>query len=136
MIPSMNRPASPYDNASCESFMKTLKREEVYVNAYRDLDHVRTNVAAFIEQYDNRDRVHSALRYRSPEEFEDAVSLTIPATGATMRCLSPRALARAASLARDQAAATEAGKGAPFNKLPSVLIPNCLNRGVHPKSVC
>jgi putative transposase len=46
MIPSMSRPANPYDNASCESFMKTLKREEVYANTYRDLDHLRTNVAA------------------------------------------------------------------------------------------
>jgi transposase InsO family protein len=49
MIPSMSRPANPYDNASCESFMKTLKREEVYANAYRDLDHLRMNIAAFIE---------------------------------------------------------------------------------------
>ena len=39
MIPSMSRPANPYDNASCESFMKTLKREEIYANEYRDLDH-------------------------------------------------------------------------------------------------
>ena len=41
MIPSMSRPANPYDNASCESFMKTLKREEIYANEYRDLDHLR-----------------------------------------------------------------------------------------------
>jgi transposase InsO family protein len=39
MIPSMSRPANPYDNASCESFMKTLKREEIYANDYRDLEH-------------------------------------------------------------------------------------------------
>ena len=89
--------------------MKTLKREEVYANTYRDLDHLRTNVAAFIEQHYNRDRLHSALGYRYPEEFEDAASLTIPATGATMRFFRPRALARAASLARNQAASTEAG---------------------------
>jgi transposase InsO family protein len=38
MIPSMSRPANPYDNASCESFIKTLKREEIYANAYEDLD--------------------------------------------------------------------------------------------------
>ena len=49
MIPSMSRPANPYDNASCESFMKTLKREEIYATAYRDLDHLRSNLAAFIE---------------------------------------------------------------------------------------
>ena len=70
MLPSMSRPANPYDNASCESFMKTLKREEIYANTYRDLDHLRANIAAFIEQYYNRVRLHSALGYRSPEEFE------------------------------------------------------------------
>ena len=74
MIPSMSRPANPYDNASCESFMKTLKREEIYANPYRDLDHLRTNIEAFIEQYYNRGRLHSALGYRSPEEFEQAAS--------------------------------------------------------------
>lgn len=109
MLPSMSRPANPYDNASCESFMKTLKQEEVYANTYRDLDHLRANIAAFIEQYYNRVRLHSALGYHSPEEFEDAASSTTPVTGATMRCFRPRARARAASSARDQAAATEAG---------------------------
>ena len=81
MIPSMSRPANPYDNASCESFMKTLKREEIYANQYQDLDDLRTNVDAFIEQYYNRQRLHSALGYRPPEEFEQAVEAS---TGATM----------------------------------------------------
>src|SRR6266511_2444369 len=72
MIPSMSRPANPYDNASCESFMKTLKREEIYANDYRDLDHLRANIEVFIEQYYNRCRLHSALGYKSPEEFEQA----------------------------------------------------------------
>ena len=49
MIPSMSRPANPYDNASCESFMKTLKREELYANDYLDLDHLRRNIESFIE---------------------------------------------------------------------------------------
>ncbi len=109
IIPSMSRPANPYDNASCESFMKTLKREEIYVNTYRDLDHLRANIAAFIEQYYNRGRLHSALGYHSPEEFEQVASPATTATGATMRFFKPRALDRAASSARDQAAATEAG---------------------------
>jgi transposase InsO family protein/transposase-like protein len=109
MIPSMSRPANPYDNASCESFMKTLKREESYAHTYRDLDHLHANIAVFIEQSYNRVRLHSALGYHSPEEFEHAASSTIPATGATMRCFKPRARARAASSARDQVAATEAG---------------------------
>ena len=91
MIPSMSRSANPYDNASCESFMKTLKQEEVYANTYRVLDHLRTNMAVFIEPYDNRGRLHSALDYHSPEEFEDAARSVIPATGATMRFFRPRA---------------------------------------------
>jgi len=84
MIPSMSRPASPYDNASCESFMKTLKREEIYANDYRDLDHLRANIEAFIEQYYNRCRLHSALGYRPPEEFEQAVNPGATSAGATM----------------------------------------------------
>src|SRR6266581_8763884 len=70
VIPSMSRPANPYDNASCESFMKTLKREEIYANKYDDLENLRANIEEFIEQYYNRQRLHSALGYRSPEEFE------------------------------------------------------------------
>jgi len=70
MVPSMSRPANPYDNASCESFMKTLKREEIYANRYDNLEHLRANIEEFIEQYYNRQRLHSALGYRSPEEFE------------------------------------------------------------------
>lgn len=84
MIPSMSRPANPYDNASCESFMKTLKREEIYANDYRDLDHLRTNIEAFVEQYYNRCRLHSALGYQPPAEFEQALESTTAASGATM----------------------------------------------------
>jgi putative transposase len=84
MIPSMSRPANPYDNASCESFMKTLKREEIYANEYRDLDHLFANIEAFIEQYYNRCRLHSALGYRPPEEFERDASPAINSAGATM----------------------------------------------------
>jgi len=70
MIPSMSRPANPYDNASCESFIKTLKREEIYANSYENLEHLRANIETFIEQYYNQQRLHSALGYRTPEEFE------------------------------------------------------------------
>jgi transposase InsO family protein len=66
----MSRPANPYDNATCESFLKTLKREEIYANAYRDFEDLRRRLEEFIERYYNRCRLHSALRYRSPEEFE------------------------------------------------------------------
>lgn len=84
VIPSMSRPANPYDNASCESFIKTLKREEIYANNYRDLDHLHANIEEFIEQYYNRSRLHSALGYRSPEEFEQAAKTTTTPDGATM----------------------------------------------------
>jgi hypothetical protein len=84
LIPSMSRPANPYDNASCESFMKTLKREEIYANEYRDLDHLRENVAVFIDSYYNRGRLHSALGYKPPEEFEQAANSATISQGATM----------------------------------------------------
>ena len=71
MMPSISRPGNPYDNASCESFMKTLKREEIYANDYRDLEHLVESVEKFIEHYYNRCRLHSALGYRPPEEFEE-----------------------------------------------------------------
>ena len=70
MLPSMSRPANPYDNASCESFIKTLKREEIYANEYENLEHLRDHVEEFIERYYNQKRLHSALGYRSPDEFE------------------------------------------------------------------
>ena len=73
MVPSMSRPANPYDNASCESFIKTLKREEIYANDYRDIEHLHINLELFIQQYYNRHRLHSALGYRPPEEFEEAM---------------------------------------------------------------
>lgn len=84
IVPSMSRPANPYDNASCESFMKTLKREEIYANKYRDIEHLRINLELFIRQYYNRHRLHSALGYRPPEEFEEALNTTSATEGATM----------------------------------------------------
>jgi transposase InsO family protein len=84
IIPSMSRPANPYDNASCESFMKTLKREEIYANTYLDLDHLRTNIEMFIEHYYNHCRLHSALGYQSPAEFERQLESATTNAGATM----------------------------------------------------
>ena len=74
MIASMSRPGNPYDNAKCESFMRTLKREEIYVTRYLNLEHLHSNLGEFIEQYYNRKRLHSALGYRSPEEFEQTMA--------------------------------------------------------------
>ncbi len=84
IVPSMSRPGNPYDNAFCESFMKTLKREEIYANTYRDLEHLRANIEAFIEHYYNRCRLHSALGYLSPEQFEQGLSSDHKTAAATM----------------------------------------------------
>ena len=70
MVASMSRPANPYDNAVCESFMKTLKQEEIYCHGYRDKEQLSEHVEEFIGEYYNRQRLHSALGYRTPEEFE------------------------------------------------------------------
>ena len=81
MLPSMSRPANPYDNASCESFMRTLKREEINANTYRDLEDLRAHIEEFIERYYNRIRLHSALGYLPPEEFEQAAAPSGQANG-------------------------------------------------------
>ncbi len=70
MLPSMSRPANPYDNATFESFLKTLKREEIHAGVYRDFEDLHERVEEFIERYYNRCRLHSALGYCSPEDFE------------------------------------------------------------------
>jgi putative transposase len=67
---SMSRTASPYDNAQAESFMKTLKYEEVYRTEYRNLEDARASIGAFLDKIYNRERLHSALGYRPPLEFE------------------------------------------------------------------
>jgi transposase InsO family protein len=68
--PSMSRAGCPYDNAMAESFMKTLKAEEVDAAQYADLADARNAVGGFIDHVYNRQRLHSALGYRPPEEFE------------------------------------------------------------------
>ena len=71
MLPSMSRPGNPYDNATCESFLKTLKREEVHATSYRDFEDLQSRLEEFIERYYNRSRLHSALGYCSPVNFEE-----------------------------------------------------------------
>ena len=67
---SMSRTASPYDNAQAESFIKTLKYEEVYRTEYRNLEEARASIGEFLDKIYNRERLHSALGYRPPLEFE------------------------------------------------------------------
>ncbi len=71
---SMSRKGNPYDNAACESFMKTLKYEEVYRNEYRDFEEARASLKEFLERVYNQKRLHSALGYLPPAEFESGAA--------------------------------------------------------------
>jgi len=73
--PSMSRVGNPYDNAKAERFMRTLKEEEVYASSYRDIAEARAGIGHFIETVYNRERLHSALDYLTPEEYEATVPL-------------------------------------------------------------
>ena len=84
---SMSRRGNPYDNATCESFMKTLKYEEVYRTEYRDLDDARRSIGVFLEKVYNHKRLHSALGYVPPAEFE--VQRAAQSMEAAARLLSP-----------------------------------------------
>jgi putative transposase len=88
ILPSMSRPGNPYDNAFCESFIKTLKREQICAHKYQYLDELNAHLEEFIEQYYNRLRLHSALGYKTPEEFE--VACAPPTAGAEPKMSFPR----------------------------------------------
>jgi putative transposase len=88
---SMSRVGNPYDNAKAESFMKTLKQEEVNGSAYRDAENARCRIGTFIEQVYNRQRLHSALDYRPPEEYEETLprlraAISPPSISITENC--------------------------------------------------
>jgi transposase InsO family protein len=71
----MSRKGNPYDNAQCERFIKTLKYGEVYLNEYETQSEARTSISKFIEKVYNQKRLHSALGYLPPAEFEQALAL-------------------------------------------------------------
>jgi Transposase and inactivated derivatives len=79
---SMSRKGNPWDNAACESFMKTLKYEEVYRNEYRDLAEARASIGEFLERVYNQKRLHSALGYLPPAEFEAQLAAQTAETAA------------------------------------------------------
>jgi transposase InsO family protein len=78
ILASMSRVGNPYDNAKAESFMKTLKQEEVDGSNYRNVQHARRQIGSFLENTYNRQRLHSALDYRPPVEFEAHMQQRIP----------------------------------------------------------
>jgi putative transposase len=77
---SMSRRGTPYDNAYAESFIKTLKHEEIYLNEYADLAEAEASIEHFLVEVYNRRRLHSALGYRPPVEFEARARQTIAVT--------------------------------------------------------
>jgi putative transposase len=76
VIISMSRPGNPFDNAKAESFMKTLKTEELNARSFKTIDDARTRIDDFIANIYNTERLHSALGYLSPLEFETAFAMT------------------------------------------------------------
>jgi putative transposase len=80
IIASVSRPANPGDNDNCESFFRTLKREEIRTAEYSNVEDLRIKISRFIDNYYNRERLYSALGYRSPAEFEK-VAISAGAAG-------------------------------------------------------
>jgi putative transposase len=76
VIISMSRPGNPFDNAKAESFMKTLKTEELNARSFKTIDDARTRIDDFIANIYNTERLYSALGYLSPLEFETAFAMT------------------------------------------------------------
>lgn len=78
LLGSMSRPANPYDNAHIESFMKTVKHEEIFLRPYRTMADLMTQLPIYLERVYNGTRLHSALGYVPPDEFEQQHFLTNP----------------------------------------------------------
>ena len=87
---SMSRPGRPWENGRCESFLKTLKQEEIDARPYRTMEELEQHLAEFIEQIYNGVRLHSALGYLSPEEFEKRPAQREPVPAWLPACMSFR----------------------------------------------
>jgi transposase InsO family protein len=89
--PSMSRPGNPYDNARAESFMKTLKQEQISGQKWRDLEELRAGLQQFFEEIYNRKRLHSAIRSEKPAGFEAKLRPTVSTqlSGARVEPLAP-----------------------------------------------
>ena len=88
MVISMSRPARPWENAYCESFMNTLKSEQIHCTRYQTLEELKEQIEEFIEKFYNRQRLHSALKYQTPEEFESKAASTDPGESSRPAALS------------------------------------------------
>jgi transposase InsO family protein len=110
MTISMSRPARPWENARCERFMRTLKEEEIDCREYGTLAELEQNLEDFIERYYNRVRLHAALGYRSPVEFEQqqAGLAAVPPAAGTAAALSFR---RHQEIYSDEVKSKRAGRG-------------------------
>lgn len=84
-LASMSQPGRPWENGKCESFMRTIKKEEIDARIYRDREELERNIEDFIERYYNKVRLHSALGYKSPQEFERLTGVAASANGPSWR---------------------------------------------------
>jgi putative transposase len=85
VMPSVSRPGRPYDNGYCERFFRTIKQEEILTREYKDIEDLRLHMADFIDRYYNQQRLHSALGYLAPTEFERII---VPSEAASVAAIN------------------------------------------------
>lgn len=112
---SMSRAGNPYDNARAERFMRTLKDEEVYATTYRNLEDARAQIGRFLDEVYNEQRLHSALSYLPPAEFEAGIGQT-----AGLQPPSPEPKTRNADAGAVETAGADGNSGKPKTRFPTV----------------